>query len=740
MIRKVAPAFVLYSLPFALAAIGYWMLFSNLALYDDEGYILLSAREYFAHGGLYESVYSQYGPAFFTLTDAFQRAIGGPVDHTSARLLTLGLWLGTAAACAALVRQQTGSRGLAAFTLTATFLYLYFLPDEPFHPGASILFILALSLYGIGALIRRERWSAAAIVAGAAGAILLLTKINVGIFYLAGAGGWALVHASSDRVRRLAVALVGCLLLLLAVLLMKALGHETWVHLYLALFGTGAFTVVAALRGSAIFKPRQAACFIAAGAVVAAVTLSLVWLRGTSVRGLVEGVLLGPLRHPVSYSYPVDWRPGALPLAGLSLLLALAHPWLHRRFSADVADRVIVALRLTQAAALLAGVALLMHLRVVGAAFTYMAPLIWIWVIPLAGAGMARATHLSRGLLATILLLQYLHAYPVGGSQVGWGTFLFIPLVALGLDEIRQWYVARERMPGSTRRWWPALTVLLVTVPAAKAAWTAVAMHDSYAARSALGLPGAINLHLPETQRTAYSIVALNAAVHADMIFSLPGMFSFNLWTGLPTPTAKNTTLWFTLLNEREQSAIMDAIAQSARPVIIVQESLVTLMQHSKVSIQGVLKDYIYQNFTPAFRVEGFAFLVRKGRTIAPLNVARLLQQPAPERTAPDTWIELCVVSDGTPITTIEVRDWSVPQAPAAILNARNARVRGVAIDSSRRAGSSAVPISWPLQLKGLHQLSVQFNHGGIPLTPLTTVFYLKGPNGEVLAAARIAE
>jgi hypothetical protein len=300
--------------------------------------------------------------------------------------------------------------------------------------------------------------------------------------------------------------------------------------------------------------------------------------------------------------------------------------------------------------------------------------------------------------------------------------------------------VARERVVGSTLRWWPAWIALLVTVPAAKAAWTAFAMHDRYAARSALGLPGAVNLHLPETQRTAYRIVALNAAVHADMIFSLPGMFSFNLWTGLPTPTAKNTTLWFTLLNEQEQRAIIDAIAQSSRPVIIVQESLVALMQHSKVSIQGVLKDYIFQNFTSAFRVEGFAFLVRNGRTIAPLNVARLLQQPAPDRAAPDTWIELCIVSDGTPITTIEVRDWSAPQAPVVVLDARNARVMGVAIDSSRRAGSSSVPLAWPLRLKGLHQISVQFNHSGVGLTPLTTVFYLKGANGEVLAEARIAE
>ena len=37
-------------------------------------------------------------------------------------------------------------------------------------------------------------------------------------------------------------------------------------------------------------------------------------------------------------------------------------------------------------------------------------------------------------------------------------------------------------------------------------------------------------------------------------------MFSFNLWTGLPSPTSANVTHWFTLLTEAEQQAIRDAV------------------------------------------------------------------------------------------------------------------------------------------------------------------------------------
>src|SRR5882757_9062437 len=130
MIQKICSLLCSVVLAVSLAAVGYWMLFSNFAVYDDEGYILISAREYFAHGGLYETVYSQYGPAFYVFLDLIQHALGSPISHTVARLLTLTAWLGTGTACALIVWRHTAAIGLALFTLAATFLYLYFVIDE----------------------------------------------------------------------------------------------------------------------------------------------------------------------------------------------------------------------------------------------------------------------------------------------------------------------------------------------------------------------------------------------------------------------------------------------------------------------------------------------------------------------------------------------------------------------------------------------------------------------------------
>ena len=49
----------------ALAIAGYWLLFTTFMVYDDEGYVLLSLKNFAAHGALYDKVYTQYGPFFY---------------------------------------------------------------------------------------------------------------------------------------------------------------------------------------------------------------------------------------------------------------------------------------------------------------------------------------------------------------------------------------------------------------------------------------------------------------------------------------------------------------------------------------------------------------------------------------------------------------------------------------------------------------------------------------------------
>lgn len=742
MIRKSVFALSALIVATTLGAIGYWMLFSSFAPWDDEGYILLSAREHFARGALYDRTYSQYGPAFYGVMDAFQCALGAPVDHTSARFLTLAFWLGASGLSASLVWRGTASRSLSLFTLPATFLYLYFIIDEPFHPGSSIFFLLAASLAVITRQLAAGKIAAAAAVAGGTAAFLFLTKINVGALYLSAVTGWAILHAPSKPKRGIVGPAVAGLFILLAGALMYVLLNQSWVQIYLAVFSGGALALVITMKSEPLVERREAGCFLAAGLAVGAPLLTFIWLRGTSWAHLLDGVLLGPLDHASHYSYPVDWRPGTLLVTGLSLTLAIAHPWICRRFSNESGDRLIVFLRLVLMAALLTGFAVLMNLRAVGAIFSYVAPLIWIWVIPLTTVRLPPSAHTSRGLLATILLLQYLQAYPVGGSQESWGTFLFIPLAALGMGEVRLWLACRHSADGPLIARWSVIRVAIMIVVIAKVGFTAVVTQRKYAAGSALNLPGATRLHLPESQAASYRILALNAAVHADTLFSLPGLFSFNLWTDLPTPTPKNTTIWFSLLDTEEQKDIIRVLAQTPRACLIVHHGLIAQMQANPLPLEGELWDYIHQNFRTTFQSDSLAFWVHKGRAIAPFNVATVSHrtQPDPTRHLADTQLEFCLVHDGTPIAAIEMRT-GLPHQPATYtLNATNAEASISAITSSGQMLAAPVKVDWPLRRSGLLRVFIRFDANDRNLLPDSTLLYLKNQQGEKLGEIKIGQ
>ncbi len=729
-------AFLGFALLFAgLAAIGGWLLFANLPSYDDEGYILISVREYWRHGGLYNAVYSQYGPAFYVFTDALQRVLGRPLDHTAARLLTLALWLFTATASGAIVHRHTRTSWLTAFAAAGTFLYLYFIPDEPFHPGTLIIGLLAGSLAAIDALLARGRAATAAAVAGTTAAFLVLSKINVGIFYVAAVGSWFALHQSSVRLRLIAQRFLPIPLSLLAAALMRPLWGQPWVQTYLIVFACAAAALLLASRPTSLIAPRAIATFLTATALVGLGIVGAVLARGTTIAGLLEGLLWEPMRHAASYSYPVDWRPGTLLVALLSLFLAGADRWLRRNGKIDTADKIIVALRLVLGAATLVAFMLLMHARVIGAVFSYVAPLIWIWAVPLGDAEQKPETAALRSLLALTLLLQFLHGYPIGGIQESWGTFLYFPLVALGLGDVGAWI--RRSVPATplARHGWQIVAVVVVGAIMAKIGWVSIRSQRIFENRRSLDLPGAESMRLPEPQRTAYRILCLNASVHADMLFSLPGMFSFNLWTGLPPPTKRNTTVWFTLLDHADQHSIMASLDQAPRACVIVDETLLVLMRESKIPIGGPLYDYLARNFTPVFKLDSFVFHARHGHTLAPLHIAELASDPARPRTHR---LMFRFVSDGAPIAAIEAAALESAASGRAVLDASNARVTVTPIDRSGQTRGASSETTWPIRVNGLAVVSLEFDVVTTPLPSDARIFYLRRADGSLVGEVRL--
>ena len=111
----------------AFVVMAAFVMFSAFMYYDDEGYVLISLRNFAAHGGLYRDVYSQYGPFPFVFYGALQ-ALGLPLTHNVGRLITIGAWAGTALACATLVGSATRSLVARLAVLAGVFVYLWVMP------------------------------------------------------------------------------------------------------------------------------------------------------------------------------------------------------------------------------------------------------------------------------------------------------------------------------------------------------------------------------------------------------------------------------------------------------------------------------------------------------------------------------------------------------------------------------------------------------------------------------------
>ena len=103
-----------------------------------------------------------------------------------------------------------------------------------------------------------------------------------------------------------------------------------------------------------------------------------------------------------------------------------------------------------------------------------------------------------------------------------------------------------------------------------------------------------------------------NARAHGGTVFTFPGMFSFNLWSGRPTPTPANVTHWFSLLSATQQQAIVAELQDDPRACVVVNRFHLDYVQQAGFKTEGPLVDFIGREFEK-FNVDDDEFWVRRG-------------------------------------------------------------------------------------------------------------------------------
>jgi hypothetical protein len=705
------------------------LLFTTFMVYDDEGYVLFSLQNFTSGGGLYERVYSQYGPFFFLFNQLLHfGGLGFDFTNTSARVLTGFYWLATTGLCGAMVWRVTRSHVASVLTVGGVFLHLWSMTSEPSHPGGLIAFLVALAAWsGIAWQDQApKRW----LMLGFTVAALALTKINVGVFLLVGAGAWWAIHLDETRLGlRWRVWMVGAALTAMPMALMrKQLGLE-WVSTFAIVAGAaGAAAVLAAGRGATVRTHwRDSVWVILAGILVTLVTAIGIVAQGTSVHGLLEGVLLGPLRMPTQYLAQVNWRSRAVPLAVASLALAsVAVVWLRPQVASAIAWVRLGGTAWYFAAWIFVG---LIHPHAF--AMSYALAFVWLFVLPLGGD---EATQPARSWLALLLIPQALHAFPVAGSQIAWGTFLWVPLAAIAAHDA---FLRCSRTSPAVYRVLATAAIAVLaglTTRCLQSAQLGV-MRVRESAR--LGLPGANALLLPESLASTLRALARNTVVHADVLFSMPGMHSFHLWTDVPAPTAANATHWFTLLSPAQQEAIRAKLAASPRSCVIVQRDVLDFLKRNGIATESPLAQWLQANYEPAFTLQTYEFWVRKGRTIAAINTASAREAAA--GTTPRYQLSMILAETALhDVTSVELAklDREVKET-VATWTGTDAQIFATPLTSSGREAGPTRQLTFPFEASGLVRIDVRTDRFPPNFPFGFGVLYLRDRTGKPVAEAR---
>jgi hypothetical protein len=252
------------------------------------------------------------------------------------------------------------------------------------------------------------------------------------------------------------------------------------------------------------------------------------------------------------------------------------------------------------------------------APFALAMPLAWVAALPLSGDVPGSRARLIRVSIPALAILYCLLAYPVAGSQIYLGSILLVlcgaVCVADGWTELTAWSVGRA--PGSPAG---APLAALAVALALGATYQLIVQpfqsnHDQYRASIALDVRGATRLHLNAAQARSIDDVVALVRSRCHTLISLPGMYSFNIWTGLPTPSplTGQQPYWLSLTFDQQLGVLR---AAEASPGLCAIRNDTLTLSYGGAPPTSPLVSYIERDFVPIAQYAPYTVEVRRSQT-----------------------------------------------------------------------------------------------------------------------------
>ncbi|MEO8370310.1 MAG: hypothetical protein ABI806_14090 [Candidatus Solibacter sp.] len=571
----------------ALGAITAWYrMHSGVQRYDDEGFLLLSLKQFLDGYKLYDEVFTFYGPFHYGWQAFLFRFTGLAVSHDVVRTFSVLPWTAVPLLAAWVVYRLCRSIPVAALTHLAIFVGLQFFMYEPGQPQeiCIVLFVLLAAV-----LSHPSRGPATAIAAGLLVAMLTLSKVNAGACAALAVGVTLLLRTRPGIVRNILLTCVVSASVLAPAVVMRPF-HGTWVRQWLfAATATIAGTLIVALRTRPLKTIPLRDCVLAASAFLAgmAAILAPFLYWGTSLKAMAY-MMIVRVSGGMQFEVPAGFNWLSMFSCAAALLVAAA-------YSLNLGGRwltaAIIAIRWAFGLFVLsAGLALQAE-----SIFLYASP--WIW---LAGIGDLHGNKTGDSRIGICLLaaIQTLWAFPVT-PHVGFVAILLMLAAAICVGDSLPELQRRIGNRFNTSNFSRIATAAVILIVLAGHLQKARAAQANYQSLVPLDLPGARAVHVTPYHYQLYHWAADGIQRNCDNFITMPGMNSLYFWTRHNSPTRSNLTNWVGGYTDDEQQQMVTDFSRVTRPCVVRCPIVVDFWLQGRPLPQRPLVRWIDGHFQP---------------------------------------------------------------------------------------------------------------------------------------------
>jgi len=599
--RPTGTVLALAAVTAVLAPVAYMAMFSAFQAYDDEGYFLITLRDYTTGHPLFTQALPIYGPFFYEVVGGVYKGLGLEPSPDAGRFMTIVVWLIASLLGGVLAHRLTRNLWLTIGAQLVTFRVLAVFVNEPMQP-AGITSLLLISLM-IAATFKSSRPRASAAVIGTIVGALLLTKVNVGVFAaIAVVFAWA--ANLPERWRRLALPLMAMLVVALPLVLMSSLLGREWV-LELAIVMTLTAAALGVVTVWSRLEPGSglSAGWLAMGGVAVVLVCLGVAAAGGSDLGLwwSKTVVLAS-GFPQIFNWPVTVNPGNVLWAAVSLAGAVAFCARYARAGASPATGLF---------RVWAGFFMWLSMIVLPA-FLLALPLAWMASLaPRDDADNPTGSY-SRLLLPALAVVGSLQIFPVAGTQLSLGAIGLLPLGAIcmsdGIRQLRRAEKTSAALPRLANGFAPSMFAMSV---AAFALFGVITVTE-FAVLTPLGLPGGASVRMP-AQKSA-ELRSLVAAIdqNCGSFITFPGMNSFYFWTVKAPPAEVTSEVWWLVLDSSEQGTLVDQLQRQPRLCVVKNQRVIDFWAEGRQVPTRPLVEFIDSDFVATGSYGDYELLVRR--------------------------------------------------------------------------------------------------------------------------------